>query len=256
MRALTAYLPWRRQQETSPALPIDQWLERWFQEPTWSEVFDRGSWTAPYDIDEKDDGYVMHVEVPGWDAKDLDVEVSGNRVAIDLDLGPHRNPILVYRRRAAYPAASASSRSRIRSSALSSPTAMLSTLALLLARLLWGLSFAALNIATQALATAEAVGAGRRSGRSRAIISTGPMVGLLFAAVFAEMIGPSVQRPALVDAGHPLDEGTQRRAVVEHERVDDDASPGGALDFLERLRRGPGADPPERQRPFAIQPPA
>ena len=82
MRALTAYLPWRRQQETSPALPIDQWLERWFQEPTWSEVFDRGSWTAPYDIDEKDDGYVMHVEVPGWDAKDLDVEVSGNRVAI------------------------------------------------------------------------------------------------------------------------------------------------------------------------------
>ena len=61
---------------------------------------------------------------------------------------------------------------------------------LLLARLLWGLSFAALNIATQALATAEAVGAGRRSGRSRAIISTGPMLGLLFAAVFAEMIGP------------------------------------------------------------------
>src|ERR1044071_5305998 len=61
---------------------------------------------------------------------------------------------------------------------------------LLLARLLWGLSFAALNIATQALATAEAVGAGRRSGRSRAIISTGPMLGLLFAAVFAEIIGP------------------------------------------------------------------
>jgi HSP20 family protein len=63
-------------------VPMDQWLERWFQEPTWSELFDRGKWAAPYDIDEKDDEYVMNVEVLGWDAKDLDVEVSGNRVAI------------------------------------------------------------------------------------------------------------------------------------------------------------------------------
>jgi len=86
MRALSTYLPWRRQQDTSPALPTDQWtdqwLERWFQEPTWSDLFDRDTWTAPYDIDEKDDEYVMNVEVPGWDAKDLDVEASGNRVAI------------------------------------------------------------------------------------------------------------------------------------------------------------------------------
>src|SRR3954469_12151552 len=45
---------------------------------------------------------------------------------------------------------------------------------LLLARLLWGLSFAALNIATQALITAELQGAARRSGRARAIIAAGP----------------------------------------------------------------------------------
>jgi hypothetical protein len=61
---------------------------------------------------------------------------------------------------------------------------------LLAARLLWGLSFAALNIATQALVTAELQGAGRRSGRSRAIISTGPMLGLLGGAMLAEIIGP------------------------------------------------------------------
>jgi MFS family permease len=42
--------------------------------------------------------------------------------------------------------------------------------ALLVARLLWGLSFAAMNIATQALATAEPTGAARRSGRMRAVI--------------------------------------------------------------------------------------
>src|SRR3954470_20371375 len=39
--------------------------------------------------------------------------------------------------------------------------------ALLIARLVWGLSFAAMNIATQALATAELEGSARRSGRMR-----------------------------------------------------------------------------------------
>lgn len=61
---------------------------------------------------------------------------------------------------------------------------------LLAARLLWGLSFAAMNIATQALATAEAEGAARRSGRSRAIIAAGPMAGLLAGAALAEAAGP------------------------------------------------------------------
>lgn len=62
--------------------------------------------------------------------------------------------------------------------------------ALCIARLLWGLSFAAFNIATQALATAAPEGMSRRSGRSRAIIATGPMLGLLGSAVLAEVIGP------------------------------------------------------------------
>jgi predicted MFS family arabinose efflux permease len=61
---------------------------------------------------------------------------------------------------------------------------------LLLARLAWGLSFAAMNIATQALATAEPLGAARRSGRSRAIIATGPMLGLPAGAALAEAAGP------------------------------------------------------------------
>jgi hypothetical protein len=61
---------------------------------------------------------------------------------------------------------------------------------LLLARLVWGLSFAALNIATQALVTAEAAGASRRSGRSRAIIAAGPMLGLLAGAWLDERAGP------------------------------------------------------------------
>lgn len=61
---------------------------------------------------------------------------------------------------------------------------------LLVARLLWGLSFAAMNIATQALPTAEMAGAARRSGRSRAIISTGPMIGLIAGPLMAMSVGP------------------------------------------------------------------
>lgn len=57
-------------------------------------------------------------------------------------------------------------------------------------RLLWGLSFAALNLSTQAMATAEAQGASRRSGRSRAIIAIGPMLALPLGALLAEAYGP------------------------------------------------------------------
>lgn len=61
---------------------------------------------------------------------------------------------------------------------------------LLPVRLLWGLSFAALNLSTQAMATAESSGASRRSGRSRAIIATGPVLALPLGAVLAELWGP------------------------------------------------------------------
>lgn len=61
---------------------------------------------------------------------------------------------------------------------------------LLLARLLWGLSFAAMNIANQALPTAELIGAARRSGRARSIVAAGPMIGLVGGAVIAELWGP------------------------------------------------------------------
>ncbi|MDM0035132.1 MFS transporter [Variovorax sp. J22P271] len=62
--------------------------------------------------------------------------------------------------------------------------------ALLPLRLLWGLCFAALNLSTQALATADPIGAARRSGRSRAFIAMGPVLALPLGAVLAQWIGP------------------------------------------------------------------
>lgn len=69
--------------------------------------------------------------------------------------------------------------------------AMLSGLwPLFIARLIWGLSFAAMNLANQALPTSVAEGLAKRNGRSRAIIAVGPTVGLVGGAVMAHFFGP------------------------------------------------------------------
>jgi MFS transporter, DHA1 family, inner membrane transport protein len=57
-------------------------------------------------------------------------------------------------------------------------------------RLLWGMSYAALNLSTQALATENSVGAARRSGRSRAFIALGPAIALPLGALLAKSQGP------------------------------------------------------------------
>ncbi len=63
---------------------------------------------------------------------------------------------------------------------------------LLVGRLIWGLSFAAMNLANQALPTAVAEGAARRMGLSRAIISVGPAIGLVAGGLLAPLYGPRV----------------------------------------------------------------
>ena len=62
--------------------------------------------------------------------------------------------------------------------------------ALLVLRLVWGLSFAALNLATQVLATSVPEGAAARSGRVRAIIALGPVLALPAGALLALISGP------------------------------------------------------------------
>lgn len=62
--------------------------------------------------------------------------------------------------------------------------------ALLPLRLAWGLSFAALNLSTQVLATSVPTGAAARSGRSRACIALGPVLALPAAALLSEAVGP------------------------------------------------------------------
>jgi DHA1 family inner membrane transport protein len=62
---------------------------------------------------------------------------------------------------------------------------------LLVGRLLWGLSYAAMNVANQALPTAVMEGAIARNARARAIIAFGPMTSLLIGAPLTLAIGPN-----------------------------------------------------------------
>jgi MFS family permease len=63
---------------------------------------------------------------------------------------------------------------------------------LLVARLMWGLAFAAMNIANQALPTSHMQDAARRMGRARSIVAVGPMAGLLAGGLAADLWGPRV----------------------------------------------------------------
>jgi MFS family permease len=74
---------------------------------------------------------------------------------------------------------------------------------LLVARLVWGLAFGAMNLANQALPTAIANGATQRMGRMRAIVSAGPMLGLLGGAAISETLGPRIAFFALALASLP-----------------------------------------------------
>ncbi|MET0210428.1 MAG: MFS transporter [Burkholderiaceae bacterium] len=61
---------------------------------------------------------------------------------------------------------------------------------LLIARLVWGLCFGALNLSAQALATADLVGSAHRTGKSRAMIAAGSMLALPLGAVLTAWAGP------------------------------------------------------------------
>ena len=100
MLALANLLPWRNKvsnsgvEETGSALArfhseIDNMFERLFNEPLWggarlipeSQSW-AGAWSPSVDISEDADEFVVRAEVPGVDAKDLDISVIGDVLSI------------------------------------------------------------------------------------------------------------------------------------------------------------------------------
>src|SRR5215813_10975081 len=71
--------------------------------------------------------------------------------------------------------------------------------------------------------------------------------------VLADLPRRGVERAALVDLGHALDEAHQLGRVVEHEGVDRDALAGHAADLAERLLVRARAGPAHAAGPFDPQ---
>lgn len=100
MLALANLLPWRNKasdsdaEETGSALArfhseIDHLFERFFEDPLWGGSRQSpewrgwaGAWSPSLDVSEAADEYVVRVEVPGVDAKDFDISVSGDVLSI------------------------------------------------------------------------------------------------------------------------------------------------------------------------------
>jgi MFS transporter, DHA1 family, inner membrane transport protein len=97
--------------------------------------------------------------------------------------------------------------------------------ALLVLRLMWGLAFAALNLATQALATAEPAGAAVRSGRSRAITALGPMLALPVGAASAIWLDPKIFFYALAAISFAALLVTRKLPTRAHQELKSPSSP-------------------------------
>ena len=60
---------------------MDRVLDRFF-EPQWSELLTGGDWAPSLDVSETKDAFIVKVEVPGIDAKDINVSLQENLLTI------------------------------------------------------------------------------------------------------------------------------------------------------------------------------
>src|SRR5581483_7376594 len=57
-------------------------LDQSFGGLDWAAPLATGGWSAPVDIEETDDAYVVEVELPGVKLEDVDIELVGNELTI------------------------------------------------------------------------------------------------------------------------------------------------------------------------------
>jgi HSP20 family protein len=75
----------RQQRGTVPALMRDtfrQLLDEWMDGPLHELESTVGAWSPRTDIEKTDEGYVLHAEVPGVDADDIEITIEDNTVTV------------------------------------------------------------------------------------------------------------------------------------------------------------------------------
>lgn len=91
---LSSLIPWRSKgredDESANAVAsfhgeVDRWFERFFDSPFWgppSLLSETRFWSPSLDVSENDEEITVTAEIPGVDAKDFDISVSGNLLTI------------------------------------------------------------------------------------------------------------------------------------------------------------------------------
>ena len=79
-------VPWKRRGAAHPLAGLQQEVNRlfddlWRGDVEWPELFRRG-WAPALDVEETDDAVIVKAEVPGIEAKDIDVALTGGILTI------------------------------------------------------------------------------------------------------------------------------------------------------------------------------
>lgn len=84
-------IPWRNKTResdfwapTAPWREMESVMSRFFNEPFFARHGESlfGEWVPSVDLKETDDSYVVKLEAPGVEPKDLDISLSGNRLLV------------------------------------------------------------------------------------------------------------------------------------------------------------------------------
>lgn len=60
---------------------LEQLMDEWFERP-WSTEMAAGTWCPRSDLEETDDAYVMHVELPGVEPDDIEISLEEHTLSV------------------------------------------------------------------------------------------------------------------------------------------------------------------------------
>jgi HSP20 family protein len=80
---MAALIPWRERSEIDRfRTEIDRLFDDFFIRRSFGRDFEEGDWVPAIDISESEKEIIIHAEIPGVDAKDIDITLSGRNFTI------------------------------------------------------------------------------------------------------------------------------------------------------------------------------
>jgi HSP20 family protein len=80
---MAGLIPWRERSEIDRfKTEIDRLFDDFFVRRSFGRDFEEGDWVPAVDISESEKEIIIHAEIPGVDAKDLDITLSGRTLTM------------------------------------------------------------------------------------------------------------------------------------------------------------------------------